>query len=448
MRERGAGVVVAGLAIAASLLAVPGYGLAGDPAAASGAFASGEVLDETNWGKAEGLLPPEILRHYKNGEYANRVVPWDGLMQWDPEWQEAVRSNERKLTVDEAGTIIDETTGKQPPHILGYPFPVIDPEEADAAIKILWNHLYDWYHNGNRHNTIELTWLARKGVSRKANEEAYFLYYDGQPRAGAPRENPNNLLVQFVATTLDPVELQGTTALSWRYRDAEPDALWSYVPALRRVRSISPTNRSDGFLGSDMSQDDGVFFDGKPENFLWKVVGEKEQLVLADPFRQRGECVTTPLPEGGWQTDFKDVPMAGFQDPAWNGIGWAPVSQVLIRRPVWVIEGVPRDRYYLYGKIQLHIDKETFHGSWNRKFDWKGELLNTFQVTGTGPNRTLDGGKSYLAFGCTFVRIAENMKLDRATVSAVDQKTRPINCNAVPLDPGLFDHANLARFGK
>jgi hypothetical protein len=41
------------------------------------------------------------------------------------------------------------------------------------------------------------------------------------------------------------------------------DSSWSYVPALRRVRAVSPANRSDGFLGSDVSQDDGRFFDGK-----------------------------------------------------------------------------------------------------------------------------------------------------------------------------------------
>ena len=33
------------------------------------------------------------------------------------------------------------------------------------------------------------------------------------------------------------------------------------VPALRRVRAVSPANRSDGYLGSDISGDDGFFFD-------------------------------------------------------------------------------------------------------------------------------------------------------------------------------------------
>jgi len=38
-------------------------------------------------------------------------------------------------------------------------------------------------------------------------------------------------------------------------------ALVSAGIALRRVRAVSPANRSDGFLGSDMSQDDGAFFE-------------------------------------------------------------------------------------------------------------------------------------------------------------------------------------------
>jgi hypothetical protein len=444
--------LVALLAMAGAILAVPESGLTTEPAFRNGALAPGEVLDKTNWQKAEGLLPPEIVRHYKNGEYANRLEDWEEEMQWEPAWHEAVRSNRDKLTVNEKGTIVDNATGKQPPYVFGYPFPEIDPEDPDAGIKILWNYFYRVYHNGNRRNTVELTWLSAKGVDRKAGQDVYFLYYDGQPRARAPRNNPENFLVQFLATTMDPVDAHGTTSLSWRYRDAEKrDALWTYVPALRRVRAVSPTNRSDGFLGSDLSQDDGMFFDGKPEEFVWKLVGDKEDLVLADPFRQRRECVNTPLPQGGWQTDFKEVPMVGFQDPTWDGIPWAPVVQVLLRRPVWVIEGKPKDRYYLYGKIQLHIDRETYQGSWNRKFGWKGELLSTVQTNGTGPNVTPDGGKNYFdtgVGGCVVAQIAENMKLDRATVASVNPMKKPISWTAVPLQVNFFDHATLARFGK
>ncbi len=35
---------------------------------------SGDTLDQNNWQKAEGLLPPGILDHYKNGEWATTVI--------------------------------------------------------------------------------------------------------------------------------------------------------------------------------------------------------------------------------------------------------------------------------------------------------------------------------------------------------------------------------------
>jgi len=34
------------------------------------------MIDKDSWQKADGLLPPEILQHYKNGEYANKFVEW------------------------------------------------------------------------------------------------------------------------------------------------------------------------------------------------------------------------------------------------------------------------------------------------------------------------------------------------------------------------------------
>ena len=35
------------------------------------------VLNQETWQQAEGLLPPEILKHYKNGEYSNPIVEWN-----------------------------------------------------------------------------------------------------------------------------------------------------------------------------------------------------------------------------------------------------------------------------------------------------------------------------------------------------------------------------------
>jgi hypothetical protein len=133
------------------------------------------------------------------------------------------------------------------------------------------------------------------------------------------------------------------------------------------VRQVSPANRSDGFLGSDLSQDDGTFFDGKPEDFTWRRAGEREALVLADPASLAGPVARRARPDGSieerWPAGQKVI---GYEDPAWRGVAWAPVAPVLVRRKLWLVEAVPRDPYYLFARIELGIDQETFQGATSR----------------------------------------------------------------------------------
>ncbi len=415
-------------------------------------LAPGMVLDQSTAALAKGLLPPEILKHYENGEYRNEILayPASGGTH-GPDFDAQTKRNAETLTVDANGTIVDKGTNKQPPYVYGTPFPNIDPKDPQAGIKVLWNFFYNYYWNGNSHNIIELVWVNPGGVERKAGQDVYFKYYDGLPPDLKPAENPQNLLSQFLAITTSPVDLYGTAALDWRYRDAaQRDSVWAYVPALRRIRALSPANRSDGFLGSDMSQDDGPFFDGKPEDFIWKLVGEEEVFRQIDPFALNGKCKVVTLPEGGWRSQFVETPTFGFQQQGWKGVAWAPIVMGLARRKVWIIEGKPKDKYYLYGRIELRIDAQNWAGSYNRKFSWQGELLNTSSMA-NAPGHAMSDGKHYIsAGGCVgaSAQIAENVKLNRATVVTIAPgPTTPIDRHIV-LDPAFFDYQTLYRFGK
>ena len=107
-----------------------------------------------------------------------------------------------------------------------------------------------------------VTWVSRKGLDRWANLDSSVLVYDGQKAKYVPAENVHGFLMQVLASVSAPQDLYGTTALMWRYRESQKrDSVWMYVSALRRVREMSPSNRSDGFLGSEMTQDDGRFFE-------------------------------------------------------------------------------------------------------------------------------------------------------------------------------------------
>jgi hypothetical protein len=411
----------------------------------------GDVLDQSNWQLAKDLLPPEILRHYQTGEYRNRIVAYPtGTMQWEKSFLEATKENATRLDADERGSIIDRSTSKQPEYFYGIPFPKVDPADPKAAVKIVWNQFLAYWAGGNSYNRTLVAMLSPKGLDRSIVADGWFNFIDGQnPKYRQP--NPLNLQSQFMAVSLKPADLQGTASLSWRYRDpSKRDSVWAFVPALRRVRAVSPANRSDGYLGSDISGDDGFAFDGKPEDFEWKFIGEREGLRLVDPDSVTGPMTITAAPGGGWSTLAElNPPTAGFQAPGWGGVWWAPSGLALAKRKFWVVEATPRDQYYLYGRIELWVDAETWAGAWNRKFSWNGELINTYQLSAwinypVGPA----DDPEWLPAGTMAYACAENVKANRATIGGLRPDPQAAYHRRVPTDANLFDPQSLQRVGK
>src|SRR5262249_971579 len=117
------------------------------------------------------------------------------------------------------------------------------------------------------------------------------------------------------------------------------------------------------------------------------------------------------------------------------------------KRKFWIIEGVPKDQYYLYGKIQLWIDDQSWQGAWNRKFSWRGDLLNVYETLGFATAPFNDKERWW---GSTMgYQGSENIKADRATISGQHGPGEdPADDRRVPLNEGLFDYQTLNRVGK
>jgi hypothetical protein len=408
----------------------------------------GTWLDQSTAAQAQNLLPEEFLGRYQRGEWRHQVVaPNPGALLVDPEWMEASKKNEGKFTLNEAGAIRRRDNGEEPDFIYGAPFPSVDPNDPQAATKLVWNFFYNYWVIGNNLTSVTLSWVGHRGLDREARNTVFQKFWEGQKPHREPSENPMNLLYQQFVTTDSPADLEGINTLNWRYRDERRDSTWTYVPALRRVRQISPANRSDGFLGSDMSQDDGGYFDAK--DFNWKLVGEGEQLFLFD----RAGAVDNaeniqPLQNGGWRAVYAQWPRFNYQKPDFDPgkeLAWAPVSDryVLVKRPVWILEGSAKDRYYLYGKIVLRLDKEDFggFGSYTSKYDWKGKLLSSYLSGARGPWHKK--GEDYRSYSAGTFTMAQNWLLDRATVSRPDGSDTLIEFN-----PQQFNVDVLTRHGK
>jgi hypothetical protein len=411
----------------------------------------GMTLDASTAAAAKDLLPPEILAHYEKNEYVNQIVDWPATkFTWPEDFQAGSKKNAGRFKIAKEGHVVDKESSQQPPYIMGFPFPTVDPQDPDAAAKSVWNYFYRTWYFGNLRAESQVNMINPTGLERRLDVVVDFKYFDGVPEAERP-VNTGNFLVKFLNLVVSPADVNGTANVTWRYRDpGKRDSSWAYVPALRRVRQVSPANRSDGFLGSDTSQDDGPFFDGKVEDFTWKMIGTVDQLRIVDPINLEGKSQSTWHKSGGWDTAWPDIPFIGYMKPGWKGLAWAPVAPALAKRRFYVVEGVPKDRYYLYGKLQMYIDTITFQGAWDRKFDWRGELLNIYEVLGYNPQKVTrpDGTVDYLQGSNMAFQTNETIKQNRATVTGV--KTTPTSrfLQRPPIDDQGFELSSLMRQGK
>ena len=153
---------------------------------------------------------------------------------------------------------------------------------------------------------------------------------------------------------------------------------------------------------------------------------------------------------GGWRAQWPDLKFIGYMDSSWRGVAWAPTGAALAKRRFYVVEGVPKDKYYLYGKIELYIDKLSFQGAWNRKFGWRDELLNTMQVMAYNPHTVVrpNGKKDWVQGSNMAFQCAEALKLDRATVAGIKSSPTSGFDGRIVFEPARFALESLSRYGK
>jgi hypothetical protein len=451
MRKNFFGALVTIAAAAVCVVAARQPAAAAAPEEVAPGLKVGDMLDQHNAQLAKDLLPPEILKHYEKGEYRNKIVAYPpGTARWEKSFVEATEKNATQLDVNARGTIIEKGSGKQPPYVYGIPFPLIDPKDPNAAVKIVWNQFLTYWYGGSSYNRTLVAMMSPKGLDRGIVADGWFHFLDGQTPKYREK-NPMNLQSQFLGVVVKPADLEGTASLSWRYRDPDKrDSVWAFVPALRRVRAVSPANRSDGYLGSDISGDDGFGFDGKPEDFEWKLIGKRDGLRIVDPVTAAGPITVPPAPGGGWEvlTD-NTKPSYGADTPGWQGISWAPTNDALVKRPFWVVEATPRDKYYLYGRIELWIDAEMWDAAWNRKFSWNGEFVQNYQSQAKINQKAGDGSDpEWLPVATQVWACAENFKMNRATLGGLPADPQSPSYRRMPVNPNLFESTSLTRRGK
>jgi hypothetical protein len=132
---------------------------------------------------------------------------------------------------------------------------------------------------------------------------------------------------------LEPFELRELKVVVERSNApfTEDEAV-SYMPGERRTRRLSPKERRDSWMGSELTMDDFFGFSGQVTDYRWALLGTHRVLGIVDS-RHRYAHFYGP---------YSRVPRDRFE-----------------LRPVWVVEGFPRDPEHPYSSRILFIDRES-----------------------------------------------------------------------------------------
>jgi hypothetical protein len=305
----------------------------------------GDVITKANADKVKEFISPGVEWCLKHG-MTMKIVPYKKV-EWDKPFREATEkhSGQTKLAPDGRSLI---------GHVAGMPFPNLDPNDPQIALKIMWNFEYKPFTTDDEDlrnfdaDTGPVTDGAPMTIERHfLLDHLRTLWYNARLYVDPKPERPNPDGVRAKSSLhpiLEPFDLKGVGETGIRYLSPDrQDDTWLYLPSLRRVRRLSSAQRSDALFGQDTDVDSYGGYAGQIAWFDWKFLGEKEILASF-----HSEAFPVKYCEGGGDFIFCDT---------WE------------KRKAYVVEGTPKLPQYAYGKRLIFIDKETYLVAFTDIFD-------------------------------------------------------------------------------
>jgi hypothetical protein len=362
----------------------------------------GDRINADNVDKLKGLISPGMEWCIRRGWPI--TITETKRIEWPQAYKEATEKYSAQVRLSANGLQIDN-------YVAGQPFPNIDPNDPQVALKIMWNYDHGFLTTDDvdlRNFDADTGSIADHGPM---TVERHFLldhfrrlFWTGrlyvEPKPEKP--NPNGYRAQQgLYPILEPFDLKGVGALGNRYIDSgKQDDSWLYLPSLRRVRRLSTAQRSDALFGQDTDVDSYYGYAGHIAWMDWKFLGEQDLIAS----------------------------FHGQHYPAkWHEkVDWA-FDDVWEKRRVYAIEGVSKLPQYAYSKRVIFIDKEGWIIPFTDIYDRSGELwkiwINNFSFRKEAP---VSGAIAYPdAMGFVPSIVMVDIQLEHATKASLPSPRFP-----------------------
>ncbi len=154
---------------------------------------------------------------------------------------------------------------------------------------------------------------------------------------------------------------------------------------------------------------------------------------------------------GAYQQQYKKV-MAGFMENPQQHASYWTLSLLWIPVPVYIVEGVPKDSYYNYGRMIFWLEQASFTPTWKQVYNRSGEYWRTNLLVFEYPRFNV-GGKEQVCFDGVAASFIDD-KSNRGTVAAdtgdnlIGKRGGPSVSYNTGLGSEAFDLSRFLEYGK
>ncbi len=320
----------------------------------------GALLEKTFEGETIQSLIPEHFQWQIREKGLTMKLAHAKPHPKDPKWVAATNQNVDVVTLDDASNQVNGW-------VAGAPFPVIDPDDPKAGVKVMWNMFLGKQQGDNQEypNTVIALLNEKTGLERVQKQFVKRAFVRGALRRdnGAGSEN-KRILEKTLSVLTAPQDMKGNGLVLIRYVNGDPDWLLAYAVAARKVRRFSGGFWMDKLGSTDFLSDDIMILSAHPTWYDgFKVLAKKKILVIAN--------VTKPFWNPRGSTPKEQFPVFDLETrPHWNPVEeWEP-------REVYVVEGMTPESHP-YSRKVVYVDAELWTPYLGEYFTPKGQLWKT-----------------------------------------------------------------------
>lgn len=253
----------------------------------------GDLVTKDNASKVATLLSPGNYILVKQGMQMKIVA--SQRLDWPPPYKAATEKYSAQVALGSNGELKN--------YIAGQPFPLVDANDPQAAVKVMWNFSYRPLYTDDvdlRH--VEVASIKAGSSASDPVEHftiGHFAFYNNigrtevQPVPTDPEGTEVGIRYRFAAYPfLEPAELRGFGFVRQRHVDPSiDDNSWFYNPRSRRSRRMTASGLSDTFatLGFTPGEGGGTYannldpdsyfgFAAKIEDYNYRLLGLRPML--------------------------------------------------------------------------------------------------------------------------------------------------------------------------